>query len=93
MESITTDTTRARVGELQAGSCTRAASCMQAASCYFEELVNILGDNARIYYADEDLTICVGWQIFPEGEEPHAFHPCDDEDKAFHKLERCGFRF
>ena len=87
MESITTNITRARVGELQAGS------CMQAASCYFEELVNILGDSARIYYADEDLTICIGWQIFPEDEEPHAFHSCNDENKAFRKLERCGFRF
>lgn len=87
MKSITTGTTRALVDKLQAGSCT------QAASCHFEELANILGDSARIYYADEDLTICIGWQIFPEGEEPHAFHPCDDEDKAFRKLERCGFRF
>ena len=76
-----------RVGELQAGSCTRAASC------YWEEMVNILGDSARIYYADEDLTICIGWQIFPEGEEPHTFHSCDDEDKAFCKLEHYGFRF
>lgn len=60
---------------------------------YFETMVNILDDEARIYYHDDEMTLCAGWQIVEEDGTLHAFHPCDDADKAFRKLSRMGFIF
>lgn len=57
---------------------------------YFEELEDLWGEIARIYYADDDHTICVGYHILIEG---HSFHPCKDEEKAFRVLSRSGFRY
>ena len=58
-----------------------------------EELENILGDHALIFYTDSDLEECCGWQIFPDCGEPGAFHPCNDADAAYRKLSRMGFIF
>lgn len=58
-----------------------------------DELENIYGDHALIFYYDDSYENCYGWLIFDEDGTPHKFHACTNSDEAFRKLSRLGFRY
>lgn len=61
-----------------------------AAADYDEEMTNIDGEKANIYYLDDDS--CVGFS-FPDAGGVTVYVNCNDAEKAFRKLSRMGFIF
>ena len=61
-----------------------------AAADYDEEMTNIDGEKANIYYLDSDS--CVGFS-FPDADGVTVYVNCNDAEKAFRKLSRMGFIF
>lgn len=59
-----------------------------AAADYDEELTNIYGEHAYIYYLDNDS--CVGYS-FPNADGVTVFRACTDSERAWRVLRRMGF--